>query len=110
MKSLSNVLRDIDDVAPARELTLQQRIEFEEVVQGVRQVLKELEDLLDKYQELAESPVINAGTDGAKLGGSTRARRIWKRLKFDSREINAFRDKIASCTTLLVAFLGKINT
>jgi hypothetical protein len=68
VKSLSNVLRDIDDVLPQRDLNGQQKTELDEIAQGCQSVLKELEDTLDEYQEL--------GPDTKGFGG--RSRRVWK--------------------------------
>jgi peptidoglycan hydrolase CwlO-like protein len=99
VKSLSNVLRDVDDVLPQRDLTDQQKTELGEIVEGCRSVLKELEDTLDKYQEL------DSNIKG--LGG--RSRRVWKRLKWDQKDIDSFRNRITSNIALLNAFLGRIT-
>jgi hypothetical protein len=99
VKSLSNVLRDIDDILPQRDFTGQQKTELCEIAQGCRDVLKQLENTLDKYQELDHS------TKG--LGG--RSRRVWKRFKWDQKEIDRLRSRITLNVTLFDAFLGRIT-
>jgi hypothetical protein len=99
VKILSNVLQDIDDVLPQRDLTDEQKTELDEIAQGCRSVLKELEDTLDKYQEL------DPNTKG--FGG--RSRRVWKRLKWDQKNIDGFRNRITLNITLFNAFLGRIT-
>lgn len=52
MKVLSDVLRDVDDILPQRDLTSQQKKELDQVAQGCYSVLKNLGEALEKYQEL----------------------------------------------------------
>jgi hypothetical protein len=99
VKSLSNVLRDIDDVLPQRDITDQQKTELDGIAQECRSVLKELEDTLDKYQDL----------DPNTKGIAGRSRRVWKRLKWDQKDIDGFRSRITLNITLFDAFLGRIT-
>ena len=57
VKSLSNVLRDIEDVLLERELELRQQQDSRECIQGCENVLKDLDKLVDKYQSLDSKPV-----------------------------------------------------
>jgi hypothetical protein len=63
VKNLSSVLRDIDDVLPQR------KTEPKNIAGGCKDVLKELEDTLDRYQ------VLDPNTKGVR-GRSKRVRRI----------------------------------
>ena len=99
VKNLSNVLRDIDDVLPQRDLPKQQKIEFGEIIRSCQEVFKELEVMLDKYQEL----------DPNTKGFTGRSRRVWKKLKWDQKDIDGFRSRITSNVLLLNTFLDRIN-
>jgi hypothetical protein len=55
IKSLSTVLRDVDDVLPQRELTNQQKTGLDDIAKRCHNVFEELEKTLDKYQELDSS-------------------------------------------------------
>ena len=100
VKGLSSVLRDIDDlVLPERELTSEQQVQFREIAEGCRNVLKSLEDTLKKYQELDSNP---------KPFGR-KARRVWKRLKWEPEDIKELRSRIVANIALLNAFQGRIT-
>jgi hypothetical protein len=99
IKSLSTVLRDVDDVLPQRELTSHQKTELDDITKRCRNVLKELEKTLDKYQELDSS--------AKSLGG--KSRRVWKRLRWDPKEMDEFRSRIISNIVLFSAFLERIT-
>lgn len=100
VRNLSNVLRDIDDVLPQRDLPTQRTIEFGQIIQGCHNVLRELEETLDKYQEL----------DPDTKGFAGRSRRVWKRLRWDQTTIDGFRSRVTSNVLLFNTFLGQINT
>jgi hypothetical protein len=99
VKNLSNVLRDIDDVLPHRDLPEQQKTEFGKIVQSCQAVFKELEETLDKYQEL----------DPNTKGFAGRSRRVWKKLRWDQKDIDWFRSRITSNILLFNTFLGRIS-
>lgn len=99
VKSLSNILRDIDDILPQRDLADRQKTELGEIAQGCRDVLKELENTLDRYQELDLSI---KGFDG-------RSRRVWKRFRWNQKDIDRFRNRINSNVLLFNTFLGRIT-
>lgn len=99
VKGLSNVLRDIEDLLPEQELTSEQQVQFREIAEGCCNVLKSLEDTLKKYQELGSNPK----TFGRK------ARRVWKRLKWEPEDIKELRSRIVTNIALLNAFQGRIT-
>lgn len=98
VKVLSNVLRDVDDVLPQRRLTSLQEKNLVEIAQGCYNVLKELEETLDKYQELDSSVKGIRGT----------SRRVWKRFQWDQGEIDQFRNRINLNISAFSNFLGRI--
>jgi hypothetical protein len=93
------VLRDVDDVLPQRELTGQQKSEIYSLTKGCRSVLEELEKTLDKSQGLDSS--------AESFGGKTR--RVWKRLKWDQKDVDGFRSRLTSNVVLFNTFLGRIT-
>ena len=52
VKVFSNVLRDVDDVLPERDLSSQQMQDLEDIARGCHDVLNQLKEKLDKNQEL----------------------------------------------------------
>ena len=99
VKSLSNVLREVNDVLPQRDLSDQQKANLEEISQGCKEVLKDLEDMLDRYQEL----------DSKMSGPGKRSRRVWKRLRWDQKAIDRLRSQIVSNILILDTFQGAID-
>lgn len=65
---------------------------------GSRQVLLELEILLDKFRDFSNEP--------DRISG--KLRRVWKRLKWEPEEVKELRSRITSNITLLNAFNEKI--
>jgi hypothetical protein len=68
---------------------------------GCRNVLEELKDTLEKHQELDSNS--KARTFARK------ARRVWKRVKWEPDDIKEFRSRITANVTLLNAFNGRIT-
>jgi hypothetical protein len=99
LKVLSNALRDVDDLLPQRDLTTQQRKDLDEIAQGCYAVLKNLGEELDKYQEL----------DSDVKGISGKSRRVWKRFKWDQRDIDQLRNRINLNIGAFSMFLGRIT-
>jgi hypothetical protein len=93
------VLQNINVVLSQRQLTSQQTTELDNIAQGCRNVLEELEETLDSYKELASS--------AKSLGG--KLRRLLERLKWDEKDIDGFRSRIASNAILFNTFLEQIN-
>jgi tRNA C32,U32 (ribose-2'-O)-methylase TrmJ len=98
VKSLSNVLRDIEDL-PRQELNSQQTTEFHDIAEGCHNVLAKLNETLEKYQELDSDPK----TFGRKV------RRVWKRLEFEPEDITELRSRIVDNTTLLNALQARLD-
>jgi hypothetical protein len=99
VRSLSIILQDVEVLVPQRDLTSQQKTELEEIVQRCGNVLEELGEILDKYQEL--------DSRSKSLGG--KSRRVWKRLTWDQEEIDGARSRITSNVMLLDTFLGRLT-
>jgi peptidoglycan hydrolase CwlO-like protein len=93
------VLRDIDDILPERDLTSQQQTELGDIIKRCRDVLGDLDKILDKFKELDTSA---KGLDG-------KPRRVWKRFKWDQKDIDEFRSRIASNILLFNTFLGRVS-
>jgi hypothetical protein len=83
VKALSNVLRDVDDLLPQRDLTSLQKKDLDEIAQGCYNVLKKLEETLDKYQEL----------ESCGKGIRGKSRRVWKRFQYNQGEIDQFQNR-----------------
>jgi peptidoglycan hydrolase CwlO-like protein len=99
VRSLSIVLQDVEIVLPERELADAQQTQLDEITQGCRNVLEELEKTLDRYHEIDSS--------GKSFG--EKSRRVWKRLKWDQKEIDGLRSRITSNTMLFNTFLGRLS-
>jgi hypothetical protein len=100
VRNLSIVLQDVEIVLPERELTSQQKIELGRITGGCRNILKELEETLEKHQDL--------DSGGAKsLAG--KPRRVWKKLKWNQTDIEEFRSRITLNIMLLNTLVGRIT-
>ena len=99
VKVLTNVIRDVDDVLPERDLSTQQRMDLEEIAQGCHDVLDQLKDKLDKNLEL----------DSKAKGIGGKSRRMWKRFQWDQTEIDQFRNRVGLNITAFNTFLGQIT-
>jgi peptidoglycan hydrolase CwlO-like protein len=99
VRSLSIIIQDVDVVLPQRDITDKQKVELSSITQACRNVLSELEQKINKYQELDSS------ADNLK----SKTRRVWKRLKWDQSDIDEFRRRITSNIVLLNTFLGRVN-
>ena len=80
-------------------LTSQQQTELHDIAEGCRNVLQDLNKILGKYQELDSNP--------KTFGG--KARKVWKRLKWEPEDIKELRSRIGSNITLLNAFNGRLT-
>ena len=99
VKVLSNVLRDVDDVLPQRDLSSQEKKDLDEISRGCRDVLDQLKKKLEKNQEL----------DSKAKGISGKSRRMWKRFQWDQTEIDQFRNRVSLNITAFGTFLGRIT-
>ena len=92
------MLEDVDVVLSAPDLTNEQKTQLREIADGCLNVLKTLEQTLDKYGEL--KPV--SGSVG------NRAKRLWKRLKWEPDDIGELRTRIVANIIFLNTFQGNI--
>ena len=99
VKVLTNVIRDVDDVLPQRELTSQQKKDLDEIARGCHDVLNQLKDKLEKSHEL----------DSKAKGISGKSRRMWKRFQWDQTEIDQFRNRVGLNITAFNTFLGRVT-
>jgi peptidoglycan hydrolase CwlO-like protein len=99
VRSLSIVLQDVEVVLSEPDLSTQQKTELREIANGSHNVLKELEETLDKYGELK--------SDSASIG--RRVKRVWKRLKWEPEDIKELRSRIVANIILLNTFQGNIS-
>jgi hypothetical protein len=98
IRSLHIVLEDIEVVLPGRELTDQHKAELHDIADGCRSVLKQLEGTLVKYEDVGV----------ASEGISKKAKRAWRRLKWEPEDIREFRSRIITNIALLTAFQEKL--
>ncbi|KAL4875863.1 hypothetical protein BJY04DRAFT_223608 [Aspergillus karnatakaensis] len=96
-KSLSNVLRDIDDIDPTDTLSDDQKRRLSEISGDCLALLKEILVKLDHYQVIGDKQV------GASVS------RVWKRLKWDHSEITAFQERIQEQISAFTLFLAALN-
>ena len=99
VKVLSNVIRDVDDVLPQRDLSGQQKEGLDEIARGCYDVLNQLKEKLGKNQEL----------DPKAKGMNGKSRSMWKRFQWDQTEIEQFRNRIGLNITAFNTFLGRIT-
>jgi hypothetical protein len=83
----------------SKELDIRQQTELQEIAKSCRNVLSELENMIDTYRDL----------DGTGDTKRSIARRTWKRLKWEPSEIQELRQRIISNIALLDAFNGRIT-
>ncbi|KAL9118356.1 MAG: hypothetical protein Q9187_005101 [Circinaria calcarea] len=98
VKSLSNVLRDLEDVLPERELTDRQKTHLHDITQGYHSVLVDSDKIVEKYWSL--------DVNHRSLSG--KSQRLWKRLKWEPDDVAELRSRISSNINLLNAFNGGI--
>ena len=99
VKVLTNVLRDIDDVLPQRDLSSQQKKDLGEIARGCHDVLNQLKEKLDKNQE------VNSNVKG--IGG--KPQRVWTGFQWDQAKIDQFRNRISLNITAFGTFVGRIT-
>jgi hypothetical protein len=98
LRSLQIVLQDIEVVLAGRELTDQQKADLHIIDDGCRNILRELEKTLVKYEQVGvASDCIN-----------NKAKRVSKRLKWEPEDMREFRSRIIANITLLSAFQEKL--
>ena len=99
MKSLSNVLRDIEDILSEQELIDRQDKDLRGILEECHNVLNDVGRALSKYYDLDTSP--------KKF--SDKSRRAWKRLKWEPDDIRDLRSRVTSNVVLLNTFNGSLT-
>lgn len=82
--SLHAVLREAEETLSSQSLPTTTQAHLKIVVDGCKDVLEELQSLIDKYESLG-----------------TRSKRTWDRLGWGSKDINELRSRLVSNTLLL---------
>ncbi|KAF2803872.1 uncharacterized protein BDZ99DRAFT_164571 [Mytilinidion resinicola] len=98
VKSLSPILREIEDVWLIRDLNLKQLNDLRDIAQSCEDALGRLNEKLERYQELDSHP--------KELGG--KVHKAWKRFRWNPEEIKKLQDDIIVHVNLLDAFHGKL--
>ena len=86
IRSLLIVLQDADVAYPNQELSTDQKRDLEDIDKGCRNVLDELQRIVDKNSEV--------GTECRSVG--KRIKRVWKRLNWKPEDINELRSRIST--------------
>lgn len=97
--SLSNTLRNLDDLLQSGYLEDQQQSELNDNAKACSSVLQDLDAVLDKYRILLD--------EGSKL--RTRVQITWKRLQFEPGDVKDLRARLTSNVGLLNAFYGNLS-
>ncbi|OBT84941.1 hypothetical protein VE02_06622 [Pseudogymnoascus sp. 03VT05] len=99
VRTLSIVLQDAAVALQNRELDTKQKRDLEDIDKGCRNVLDELQRILDKNIELSpESGVVGR-----------RIKRVWKRLYWKQEDIDQLRSRVITNISLLNAFNGRLT-
>lgn len=99
VKVLSNVLRNIEDIDPDQRLSSQRKNDLNQIAQGCRDVLNELKDQLDDFQDLGV----------AANGLREKLKRIWKRATWNNDEIVEFQSHIEASVDSFTLFFNGLN-
>ncbi|KAI9803499.1 MAG: hypothetical protein M1825_001842 [Sarcosagium campestre] len=99
VRSLSIVANDVEVLLSDRELRIEQEAELKQIANGCRNVLNQLEHTLEEYDEL------KSGHGSV----NKRAKRIWKRLKWEPEDIEQLRSRISTNIGLLNAFTSGLT-
>lgn len=92
------VLHDLNDL-PADGLSEQQQKDIQTILDGCREVLRDVKLKLDK------SDIVAQKTTHWKAW----ARQAWRRITWDQVEIDRLRDRITSTVSLFNLLMSKIN-
>ncbi|KAH8786634.1 hypothetical protein BGZ57DRAFT_817784, partial [Hyaloscypha finlandica] len=99
VRTLSIVLQDADVAFPNRELNNDQKGDLEGIDTGCRNVLDELQRILDKNSELS-----------SESGGvGKRIKRVWRRLNWKPEDIDELRSRISTYIGFLSVFNGRLT-
>jgi hypothetical protein len=98
IRDLSTALQDADVAFSEREFNNDLKRELKDIDKGCRNVLDELQKVLDNNTELGSA----SGSIGKNF------KRVWKRLKWNPADINELRVCINTSIRLLNAFHGQL--
>jgi hypothetical protein len=99
---LSNVLRDIEDQDPAESLRDAQKDVLNQISRSCGELLDELRTTIDKYWLIDEKSV-----DTKKI--RTIGRKVWKRLNWDQKDIDGYRQRLSTNIGSFNLFLTQVN-
>ncbi|TVY33521.1 Ankyrin [Lachnellula occidentalis] len=99
VRNLSIILVDADVACAQEALDDKQKMKLDDIDKSCRDVLDELQQLLDKNKEILSG----------SRGIGKRAVRVWKRIQWDPELINNLRSRITSNIVLLNAFNGQFT-
>ena len=99
IRNLSIVLQDAEVAFPYRELSIGQKKDLEDIDKGCRNVLDELQQILDKNSELSSE----SGSIGKRI------KIVWKRLNWKPEDIDELRCRISINIGFLAAFNGRLT-
>lgn len=91
-------MQDVEIEVSSKDLDAEQQTELLEIAKSCRNVLSELESMIDNYRDLG--PTSDTKRNIAK--------RVWRRLKWEPNEIQELRQRIISNIALLDAFNGRM--
>ncbi|KAI0137469.1 hypothetical protein BJ170DRAFT_590398 [Xylariales sp. AK1849] len=100
LRGLSHVLQDLEVVLSGEDLSKRRENDLCDVLVGCHDLLNELNNFVTKNSTLE--------TEQTKFRG--KARRVWKKLKWDPLQINDFRGRITSQATLLNLFVSSLTS
>ena len=99
VRSLSIVLQDADIAFQEQELNDDYKQDLEDIDQGCRNVLNDLQQILNKNSELRPE----TGSVGKRI------KRVWKRLHWKPEDIDELRSRITTNIGLPNAFNGRLT-
>lgn len=85
--SMHVVLKETEDIVAEGDLGRERTIQLQHVADGCQAVLKDLDQLLDRYKSLG-----------------TKSQRTWDRMKWGHENISEIRSRLISNTTLLSTY------
>lgn len=102
--SLSSILDKVTIVLPQRDLDDKQKKQLCSIIKGCNQVLYELREILEKYQELDSD--FKSG-DSKSL--RAKIQRGWKRLIWKPEDVAELRSRISSNISMFHIFYGGLT-
>lgn len=105
MTILSSILNEVNVVLPQQDIDYDEIKELYSISKGCHNVLDELNDILEKYQEI--------GSDFKSYNPKdlrTKIQRGWKRLEWRLDDLNELRSRITSSISLLNDFRAGFAT